>query len=206
MYSIDASEDTAELKEQVARLNGHVSFLQTEKASLEKEKSSLAEKLSTLQHRVEELKSLGDRVPLLEAEVEKVPLLEAELEKYRPLESKLREREAEIEELVNLVPARCDQAVAEFKESEEFKALLQSARNEAITEKFTEWSAHGYLDKPRMLADLLAAQEKARTVGPQLADPEEHPVVNPESSGAVTLSSEGEDAEDVEDPVGDDLD
>ena len=124
MYSIDASEDTAELKEQVARLNGHVSFLQTEKASLEKEKSSLAEKLSTLQHRVEELKSLGDRVPLLEAEVEKVPLLEAELEKYRPLESKLREREAEIEELVNLVPARCDQAVAEFKESEEFKALL----------------------------------------------------------------------------------
>ena len=57
-----------------------------------------------------------------------------------------------------------------------------------------------------MLADLLAAQEKARTVGPQLADPEEHPVVNPESSGAVTLSSEGEDAEDAEDPVGDDLD
>ncbi|KAL6127525.1 hypothetical protein ACLB2K_070890 [Fragaria x ananassa] len=120
--------------------------------------------------------------------------------------SKLLEKEAEIDELVSLVPTRCDQAVVAFKESEEFKALLQTAWDEAITEKFTEWSAHGYLDKPRMLADLLAIQEKARTEGPQTADPEEHPVVNLENSGAVTLSSESEDVEDAVDPVGDDLD
>ncbi|KAL6136504.1 hypothetical protein ACLB2K_061799 [Fragaria x ananassa] len=151
VYSIDVSENTAELKERVAKLNGHVSFLQTEKGSLEREKNALAEKLAMLQHRVQEVESKADRVPFLEAEVES---LGVELEKYRPLEGKLREKEAEIVELVSLVSTRCDQAVVAFKESEEFKGLLQSARDEAITEKFTEWSVHGYLDKPRMLADL----------------------------------------------------
>lgn len=48
MYSINASEDTSELKQQVAKLNSHVSFLQTKMGSLEKEKNSLAEKLAML--------------------------------------------------------------------------------------------------------------------------------------------------------------
>ena len=81
MYSIDASEDIAELKEQVAKLNGHMSYLQTEKGSLEKGKKALAEKLAMLQLHVREVESKANRVPELEAEVES---LRVELGKYPP--------------------------------------------------------------------------------------------------------------------------
>ena len=83
-----------------------------------------------LQFHVREVESKADRVPELEAEVES---LRVELEKYRPLEGKLREKEAEIAELERSGSARYDQAIAAFKESHEFKGLLQSARDEAIT-------------------------------------------------------------------------
>ena len=87
MYSIDASEDTADLKEQLAKLNGHVSYLQTEKGSLEREKYALAEKLAMFQLHVRGVESKVDRVPELKAKVESLRLT---LEKCRPLEGKLR--------------------------------------------------------------------------------------------------------------------
>ncbi|KAL6195586.1 hypothetical protein ACLB2K_031204 [Fragaria x ananassa] len=49
VYSINANEDSSELKQQVDKLNDHVSFLQMEKGSLEREKNSLADKLAMLQ-------------------------------------------------------------------------------------------------------------------------------------------------------------
>ncbi|KAL6123956.1 hypothetical protein ACLB2K_076472 [Fragaria x ananassa] len=82
VYSIDASEDTFELKQQVAKLNGHVSFLQTEKGSLEREKNSIDEKLAMLQLHVQELENKANRVLELQDEVESLLL---SLEKLRPL-------------------------------------------------------------------------------------------------------------------------
>lgn len=98
-----------------------MSYLHTEKGSLEREKYALAEKLAMFQLHVRGVESKADRVPELEAEVES---LRVELEKYSPLEGKLHEKESEIAELESLVPARCDQAVAAFKESQELKDLL----------------------------------------------------------------------------------
>ena len=64
---------------------------------------------------------------------------------------------------------------------------------------------HGYLDKPWMLSDLLAAQEKAKVLDSQAILPEGHPVDNPDSAGADTNASESEDEEDTVDSVENDL-
>ncbi|KAL6141015.1 hypothetical protein ACLB2K_059307 [Fragaria x ananassa] len=59
----------------------------------------------------------------------RVPELEAEVESLRLSLEKLRERESEIAELERLVPMHCDCAVAKYKESQEFKDLMQAARD-----------------------------------------------------------------------------
>lgn len=143
----------------MAKLNGHVSYLQTEKGSLKNEKNVLAEKLAMLQLHVQEVESKANRILELEAEVKSLRL---SLKKLRLLKGKRRERQAKIAKLGRLIPVHCNKAVAEYKESQELKDLLQAARDRAIMEKFTEWSEHGYLDKPRMIADLLTSKGKAQ--------------------------------------------
>ncbi|KAL6219532.1 hypothetical protein ACLB2K_007291 [Fragaria x ananassa] len=49
-----------------------------------------------------------------------------------------------------------------FELMQQFKDLLQATRDGAITAKFNEWNKHGYLDLPRMVADLLATQGRAQ--------------------------------------------
>lgn len=123
------------------------------------------------------------------------------LEKFCPLEGKLREKESEIAELERLAPVHCDQAVAAYKDSQEKKDLLQAARDAAITEKFTEWSKHGYIDKPRMIADLLAAKAKAKAQDSQPVHTEGPSNANPDTAGDDVTLSESEDEEELGDSV-----
>lgn len=87
--------------------------------------------------------------------------LRLSLEKLRPLERKLWEKESQIAELESQVLVYYDRAVSDFKASQEFKDLLQAARDGAITEKFNEQSEHKYLDHPHMVVNLLAAKAQA---------------------------------------------
>ncbi|KAL6219308.1 hypothetical protein ACLB2K_007067 [Fragaria x ananassa] len=130
----------------------------------------------------------------LEAEVKSLRL---SLEKCSPLEGKFREKEFEIAELECLAPVRCNQAVAVYKESRELKDFLQSARDAAIMEKFKKWSEHGYLDKPRMLADLLATKAKAEAQDSQAIHTEGPLEANPDNAGVDVNASESEDEDDL---------
>lgn len=74
----------------------------------------------------------------------------------------MQEKQSKILELERQVPGHYDHAVADYKASQEFKDLLQAARDGASTKKFNEWSEHGYIDRPRMVADLLAVKAQAQ--------------------------------------------
>lgn len=92
---------------------------------------------------------------------------------------------------------RCDHAVAKYKESQKLKDLLRAARDGPIMEKFNEWSQHGYLDRPRMVADLLTVKAKAQDAQPVL---KEGPLeTHPETAGDDMNVSESEDEEELGD-------
>ncbi|KAL6200050.1 hypothetical protein ACLB2K_029832 [Fragaria x ananassa] len=160
VYAIDANEDSNEMKERLASLNDHISYLGSEKKKMEKdleaerkEKLSLADKLTKLRLHTKKLEGKADRVITLECDIDALQQENAKLW------SKLKEKEDQVADLQSQIPAQGELIVARFNESNKLNAMLKSARESGISEKFDVWSRLGYLDKARMTADLLAARE-----------------------------------------------
>ena len=106
VYTIDASEDANEMKERLACLNDQIGYLEAEKKKMEKdleaerkEKISLDDRLAKLRLHTKELEGRASRVTALERDID---ALQRENAKLR---SELKEKENEVVDLQNQIPA-----------------------------------------------------------------------------------------------------
>lgn len=152
------------MRERLVSLNDHLSYLHGEKSkqereleALKKEKLSLVDKFAKLSLHTKELEEKSNRVAALESDIDELQ------QEIAMLCTKLKERDDQILNLQSQVLAQCDLAIAKFKESDEFKAMLKAAQDGGITEKFNEWSLLGYYDCLSQKAFLPKKYDFART-------------------------------------------
>ncbi|PRQ50821.1 putative transcription factor bZIP family [Rosa chinensis] len=157
VYAIDASEEGTQLKEEVSNLSEKVKYLHGEKGKLEKERDTLNQNIAALTLKVSELEEERKKIPALEGQVEG---LRKELEPLRGFEEKANSWKAKAEYLEGQIDEECQQAVEEYKGSQELVNLLLAARSKCISEKYREWSASGWIDAEKMKREVAEMKRK----------------------------------------------